>query len=507
MMPLLAATPAGLDALRELTEVTIGALREGQRRRSGPVPAGGPAAVIESVRRRLPNILPQQGVGAEEALRRVVGVVAEGAADPADPLCAAHLHTAPLAVAAAADLAASVLNPSLDSWDQAPAAAELERRVTRAIAQLAYPDRLDADSLVTTGATESNLVALLLARERFGPRLQVVCSIDSHHSVARAAWLLGLPPPIGVPTSNGTMDLTALAELLAPIPGRPFVVATAGTTNRGAIDPINVIADLTQRRGGHLHVDAAYGGGLLFSSRRDLIEGIERADTIALDLHKFGWQPLPAGLLAVRSGALLGPLSLTADYLNAEDDQEAGFPDLLGRSIRTSRRPDVLKLAVTFQALGWSGLAELTDRCCQAAVLAAELIEGRPGLRLLERPTISTVLFRPVRADLLGVEAGNQLVTDVRRTLLLDGTAVLGRATVIEDGLVWLKFTLLNPDVTEAQLVRLMDLVEAVAEAGEASSGAARFPASDPTEVAAVAEACELESPLIGKELHRARAA
>jgi len=217
----------------------------------------------------------------------------------------------------------------------------------------------------------------------------------------------------------------------------------------------------------------------LFSSRRQLLDGLERADTIALDLHKFGWQPLPAGLLAVRAGKLLGPLSLTADYLNADDDQEAGFPDLLGRSIRTSRRPDVLKMAVTFQALGWSGLAELTDRCCDAAVLAADLIESRPGLRLLDRPTISTVLFRPVAADLLDRQAGNQLVSDIRRGLLTAGSAVLGRATVVEDGLVWLKLTLLNPDVTAAQLARLLDLVETAA-AG---------------------------SPLTGKELHRARVA
>jgi L-2,4-diaminobutyrate decarboxylase len=483
-MPLLAATPAGLDTLRILAEVTISALREGQRRRSGPVPAGGPAAVAESVRQRLPNILPQRGVGPTEALRRVVGVVAEGAADPADPLCAAHLHTAPLAVAAAADLAASVLNPSLDSWDQAPAAAELEQQVTRAIAGLTYPDEAAADALVTTGATESNLVALLLARERLGPRLQVLCSVDAHHSIARAAWLLGLPPPIPVGTRDGTMDLDALVELLAPISGPPFVVATAGTTNRGAIDPINAMAELTKRRGGHFHVDAAYGGGLLFSSRRDLLDGIERADTVALDLHKFGWQPLPAGLLAVRSAGLLRPLSLTADYLNADDDQEAGFPDLLGRSIRTSRRPDVLKIAVTFQALGWSGLAQLTDRCLDAAGVAADLIEARPGLRLLARPGISTVLFRPVAADLLDVAAGNQLVTDVRRTLLTDGTAVLGRATGVEDGLVWLKLTLLNPDVTAAQLARVLDLVES-----------------------AVLSLVDVESPCHGRELDRARAA
>lgn len=466
----LAATPAGLDAVGRLTAITLDALREGRSRRCGPIARGGPESVADMVRERLPIALPQDGVGADEALRRVVGMVAEGAADPADPRCVAHLHTASLAVAAAADLAASVLNPSLDSWDQAPAAGELESRVSQVIAGLVYPLIPDADAIVTTGATESNLVALLLARERLGSRLQVLCSADAHHSVGRAAWMLGLPPPVPVPTRRGALDTAALAGLLAQITDPVFVVATAGTTDRGVIDPIGAIGELTRAHGGHLHVDAAYGGGLLFSSHRRLIDGIELADTVALDLHKFGWQPLPAGFLAVRSAGLLTPLSLVADYLNAEDDQEAGFPDWLARSIRTSRRPDVLKIAVTFQALGWNGLAELTDRCCSMAQDAADLIEVRPGFRLLERPQISTVLFRPTVADRMRVEAGNELVTEVRRVLLASGAAVLGRATVAEDGLVWLKLTLLNPEVTRPQLIQLLDAVESVVDSLEATS-------------------------------------
>ena len=98
-----------------------------------------------------------------------------------------------------------------------------------------------------------------------------------------------------------------------------------------------------------MHVDAAYGGGALFSdTRRGLLAGLDRADTVALDLHKLGWQPLAAGLLAVADGTLLAPLSLRAEYLNADDDTGAGLPDLLGRSFRTSRRPDAVKIATTF---------------------------------------------------------------------------------------------------------------------------------------------------------------
>jgi L-2,4-diaminobutyrate decarboxylase len=455
----LAATPAGLAALRTLTGVTLDALEQGRIRRAGPAPAGGPARVAEAVARAVPVILPGEGVGAEPALRRIVEAVAAGAVDPADPLCAAHLHAAPLAVAAAADLAASVLNPSLDSWDQAPAAGELERLVTDAVADLVYPGATRADALVTTGATESNLVALLLAREQHGPGIRVVCSAEAHHSVGRAAWLLGLAPPVAVPTTGGRMSVDALAEVLDGTPGPHFVVATAGTTDRGVIDPIESIAEQARRRGAHLHVDAAYGGGLLFGEHRRLLAGLDRADTVALDLHKLGWQPLPAGLLAVRESSALAPLSLVADYLNANDDQEAGFPDLLGRSIRTSRRPDALKLAVTFQALGRAGIARLTERCRLVAADIADAIARRADLRLLAHPEISTVLFRPVVADHLPAAEGNELVAEVRRVLLAEGSAVIGRATIADDGLVWLKLTVLNPETGTVHWGRLLDLV------------------------------------------------
>ncbi|MYS06883.1 aspartate aminotransferase family protein, partial [Streptomyces sp. SID6041] len=122
------------------------------------------------------------------------------AADPAHPLCAAHLHTPPLALAAAADLAASALNPSMDSWDQAPAASALEALVTAALAAEVYPDAPHPDALVTTGGTESNQLALLLARERLGPTLRTVVGANAHHSFRRAAWLLGLPEPVVLPT-------------------------------------------------------------------------------------------------------------------------------------------------------------------------------------------------------------------------------------------------------------------------------------------------------------------
>lgn len=450
-LPPLAGGQGGADALRPLLDTLLEALRTGAEERGGPLPAGGPDTVAARVHAALGDVLPTHGTGDHEALRTLVHTLTAGAADPADPLCAAHLHCPPLAVAAAADLAASALNPSLDSWDQAPAASAIETLLTRTLAAEFY-DTPHPDALITTGGTEANQLALLLARERHGPNLAVLHGANAHHSIPRAAWLLGLPPTTAIPTPTGTLDPTTLAETLHRTPGPVLVTATAGTTGAGLIDPLTPIADLCDHHGAELHIDAAYGGLLTLSPRhRHKLTGLHRARSLTLDFHKLGWQPIAAGLLAVPDTALLTPLAHQADYLNPTDDTEAGLPDLLGRSLRTTRRPDALKIATTLRALGRDGLARLVDHTCAAAHHLAELLDAHPRFELHSAPTISTVLFRPTPTD------DHHLAT-LRRTLLHDGTAVLGRATA--DGRLWLKATLLNPHTTAQDLDTLVTLLE-----------------------------------------------
>ncbi|CRK55945.1 Siderophore biosynthesis L-2,4-diaminobutyrate decarboxylase [Alloactinosynnema sp. L-07] len=446
-------------ALRDLVTVALDALAEGVLKRGGPLPAGGPRAI------RAP--MPDQGVGPVDALVELTRFLAHGSADPADPACAAHLHCPPLAVAAVADLVASALNPSMDSWDQAPAASAIEEQLSHELARLCYPAADNPDAVVTTGGTESTLYGLLLARENIG-RVQPVCGRNAHHSVARAAWVLGLPQPIQVDCAGDRMVPSALADVLATIDGPAAVIATAGTTNTGAIDPLPEIAAL---RPAWLHVDAAYGGGLLFSTRRPLLAGMDQADSIGLDLHKFGWQPIAAGVFAAKSARSLAALSVRADYLNAADDAEAGLPDLLGRSLRTSRRADAFKIAVTLRALGRDGVGAMVDHCCDTATTVADAIRAHPGLRIWGEPTLSTILLRPLVADQveteLGLEAGNAMVAAVRRDLLDNGTAVIGRATVAPSTLdgwdgrerLWLKLTLLHPHATAADYAPVLDLI------------------------------------------------
>jgi L-2,4-diaminobutyrate decarboxylase len=334
---------------------------------------------------------------------------------------------------------------------------------TAALAAEVYPGAAAPDALVTTGGTEANQLALLLARERLGPGVRVLCGENAHHSVRRSAWVLGMRRPDVLPAPGGVLDPAGVREALRRVRGPALVVATAGTTDTGAIDPLPGIAAAAQAYGARLHVDAAYAGLLLLAPRlRPLLEGLDRAHTVALDFHKLGWQPVAAGLFAVRDAAELAAFDCRADYLNAGDDTEAGLPDLLGRSLRTTRRPDIFKIAVTLRALGRDGIAALVERTRAAALRLAELVEEHPGLELYEPPALTTVLFRPVGA---GDGAGDEQPAALRRRLLLDGHAVLGRATA--GGRRWLKATLLHPHVQSGDLAALVKLVtEAHKEGG-----------------------------------------
>lgn len=459
----LAGGSEGQDGLSPLLATALDALRKGVVERNGPTPQGTPEHVATTAHG---SLLHDQGVGADQALAEIGQWFTENAIDPADPACAAHLHTPPLAVAVAADMLAAVANSSLDSWDQGPSGALVEESVVRTMAELAgyAPDR--ATGAMTSGGTESNLTALLLARERADRdgmvgRRRVLCSDDAHFSIARNCAVLGLGEDAVERVevdAHRRMDTEALRRKLDEVRVRgeaPIaVVATAGTTDLGSIDPLPEIAEIASERGIRTHVDAAYGGGALFSENAaPLLNGLRLCDSVAIDLHKLGWQPVAAGMLLVRDAELFEPLERRVAYLNTADDEQAGYHSLLGRSLRTTRRADALKVAVTLRALGTRGLGELVDRCRLLARHAAARINAEPNLRLYSEPGLTTVVFRllPERGDADTTNAA------LRRTLLSEGRAVIGRTEL--DGTVWLKLTLLNPKTTEADIDALLDTV------------------------------------------------
>lgn len=458
-------------ALRPLLDLVLTALDAGTERRAGPIPPGGPQLIAGQARS-----IPHD----ENALLRLTEFLAYGSADLQDPACAAHLQCPPLAVAVAADLAVSALNPSLDSWDQAPAATAMETALIEELAALVGFDPSAAAGVVTTGGTESNLMGLMLARDQIlggEPELDglppdvhpvILASEAAHFSIQRAAALLGLGERAVLTVSVDRrlrMDPAALADQLAAAVRagqRPIaVVATAGTTDTGAIDPLHAAADLAAEHGAWLHVDAAYGGGALLSDRlAPLLAGLERADSVALDWHKFGWQPAAAGVFLARRAETYGSLARRAVYLNPADDEQAGYLSLLGRSLRTTRRADAFKLLVTLRTLGRQGLGALVDACHELALATAESVRAAAELELHCEPVLSTVVFRfhPPGA---GPAELDRLNAELRRELLRTGRAVVGRTELpgAGPGRIRLKLTLLNPHATPADTATLLAAV------------------------------------------------
>lgn len=490
----LAHPPALLAGSREgLAEVsaTVGAAIASARaagRPDGPLPAGRPADVLAAASAALgPAAVPEHGVGAELALGKLATVLVEHGVDLSHPMAAAHLQPPPLAVAVAADALANASNASLDTYDSGPSAIAVERWLIKGLANLAaLGDR--ADGVLTPGGSMSNLLGLLLARDAAGHRLgvdvrrsgaaalpnpMVLCSELAHFSVHRACAALGLgeravrPLPVDEQRRLRPDAVAAALQALGPEDTPIAVIATAGTTDYGSVDPLPSLAEVCAEYGIWLHVDAAYGFGALCSDRlAPKLAGIELADSITLDLHKLLWQPAAASALLVSDAGAFAALDRTVAYLNPVDDADAGFDGLLGRSLQTTRRPDAVKVAATLLAYGRSGLGALVDTCHDLAGHAERRIAAEPELELVAPAELTTVVFRYRAAD------ADRVNGELRRRLLESGVALIGRteAEIVGSGgsrAVCLKFTLLNPTATAADID---DLVDAVLRAGRISA-------------------------------------
>jgi L-2,4-diaminobutyrate decarboxylase len=418
------------------------------------------------------------GVGTDEALRESADLYAAHAVWFHDRAYAAHLNCPVALPAVGAEAMLAAINTSVDTYDQSTVATLMERRLvgwtTRRVGYEA------GDGVFTSGGTQSNLQALFLAREHavereaargpraaVVPRLRVLTSASSHFSVARSAFLLGLAEDAVVTVAadaDGRLDPAALAGALARAAAAGdvvmAVVATAGTTDRGCVDPLAAVADVCDAADAWLHVDAAYGCGLLVSpTRRHLLDGIERSRSVTVDYHKAFFQPVSASALLVREPADLARVAHHADYLNPRENAE---PNQVDKSLQTTRRFDALKLWATLRALGPGGVGRMVDAVCDlAAAVHAELADD-PDLRVLARTDLSTVLFRYEPAG-LGAEHADRLVPLVRRVLFESGRAVVAKTVL--DGVPCLKLTLLNPTVTLDDVRHVLDLVRTTAQA------------------------------------------
>ncbi|GAB2697466.1 pyridoxal phosphate-dependent decarboxylase family protein [Thalassiella azotivora] len=390
------------------------------------------------------------------------------------PRYLAHLNCPVAIPALVAEAVVSSVNSSLDTWDQSAGGTLIERRlVDWTTRRIGFGP--EADGVFTSGGTQSNLQALHLARDealhRGVPveRLRVLASEVSHFSVRKSAHLLGLGPDavVEVPCDPGMrMRPDALAEAiercrhagLVPM----AVVATAGTTDYASIDPLPEVADVCARTGTWLHVDAAYGCGLLASRRRrHLLDGIERADSVTVDFHKSFFQPVSSSAVLVRDGSTLRHVTYHADYLNPKAAAVGGTPNQVDKSLQTTRRFDALKLWMTFRVMGADAVGRLFDQAVDRAEDAWRMLVHDPRFEVVTRPQLSTVVFRVVPDAPAGHHLPDDVLDDVqqhvREAIAASGEAVV--AGTRRRGRRYLKLTLLNPATTVEDLAAVFELV------------------------------------------------
>lgn len=480
----LAGSPDGIQQLKALVDSALGALHDAALKRGGPVAPGGPQAAKAAVHEALGGGMFLTDDPSAQRVTDLFQAYATWAADLTHPSAVARMQCAPTAAAAAAELVAGVLNQSLHAWESGPFALELERQLIAEMASwVGYSTQ--ASGTLTPGGSISNLMGLLLARDyalsevsREGLagrpiRPRVLCSAAAHFSVARAAAFLGLgrDAVLKVPVDERGRMLTGEARRilagLAPDEIPMALVATAGTTDHGSFDPLPELATLAAEYRLWLHVDAAYGIGALFSPKlATLLDGLAEADSIAFDLHKFGWTPASSSVLLVRDRRHMNCLDEQAVYLNPSDDEAAGFTSLLGTSLQTTRRSDALKIAATLLTVGRAGMGDWVDACYEQAQHAAARIAASDALALVAEPILSTVIFHCRSTDAAPVEDEDAWNSAIRRKLMTDGTALLARTKITgPDGIarVHLKLVFLNPTTTNEEIDKLLTDIAAVA--------------------------------------------
>ncbi len=413
-----------------------------------------------------------------QVLEECVALVGSNSILVQHPNCIAHLHTPPLISSIAAESIIAALNQSMDSWDQASAATYVEQKVVDWLCEV-YQLGSQSDGVFTSGGTQSNQMGLLLARDwiadsinshsiqkdglpEYATKLRIVCSKNSHFTVQKSASIMGLGERAVVcvdTLDDGSMDVDALSSTISELKNDgliPFaVVATAGTTDHGAIDNIDAIADLAEQNKIWLHVDGAYGGALILSQHKTMLKGIERADSLSVDFHKLFYQTISCGSLLIKDKAHFKFLLHHADYLNREHDE---LPNLVDKTIATTKRFDALKVFITMQSVGPKVLGEMYDHLLAQTQQVAKLVAQREHFELLATPSLSTVLFRVVRT---GVDL-DELNQHVRIEALTRGIAVLGETVI--DTKSALKFTILNPCLTLDDFEQLLSQIEQLAE-------------------------------------------
>jgi aromatic-L-amino-acid decarboxylase len=426
--------------------------------------------------------LEAAGVAPEAILERFRTAVLPHAMGNGHPRFFGWVNSPPAPVGIVADFLAAAMNPSCAGGDHA--AVYVERAAVRWLMELIGFPTEDSMGLLVSGGSAATLIALAAARHRAAledgwnvrteglqharPTLRLYISSEGHSCIQKAAEILGL----GVHAihkvaadERGRMDVASLRAAVAADRAqghRPFcVAASAGTVGTGAIDPLGQIADLCATERLWLHVDGAYGAvAAVLPSHRARYAGLERADSVALDPHKWLSVPVECGAVLVRDGRLLREaFSLVPDYLRTEADRGfGGMPWYSEYGIQQTRGFRALKLWMTLKHLGRDGVRGMVARHLALAQHLAGLVDAAPDLERFGDVELSIVCFRYAPPGLKGDDRALDVLNKrVMEEVQASGAAFLTQTT-LRDRFA-LRACILHYATTETDLAALVECV------------------------------------------------
>ncbi len=402
-------------------------------------------------------------------------------------------------IGAYADLIASALNANITCWRSGPAGTEIERIVVRWLGSLIGYDS-DAKGLLTSGGSMANMIALLIASRRrsgadasrkglwgSGPPMTVYASEEVHMSIAKAADIIGFGRDHVRVVACDDRQRMLVASLRRLIERdlreglRPFcVVGSAGTVNTGAIDPLDTIANVASEFDLWFHIDGAYGApGVLDSRKKSLFKGLDRADSISLDPHKWLYVPVDAGCLLFRESQTAKAAFNTedADYIKVHehsDDEAFAFWDY---GVELSRRFRALKVWLTLRYYGVRRIAQAISDDISLAAYFGEVVANSDDFELLAQGELSICCFRyvppEVKSQLMSASESERPVINAELDQLNErimgrvqggGRAYLSNATV--NGRFALRVCITNFRTTKADVE---ETVETIREAAKLS--------------------------------------
>jgi glutamate/tyrosine decarboxylase-like PLP-dependent enzyme len=370
----------------------------------------------------------------------------------------------------AGEMVSALLNPTMATFEIAPVLTIIEKRVVNELLNLMGFDR--GEGIMVTGGSNSNLLAMLCARTEYSPsirltgfghnRFRIYVSSESHYSFDKAANITGIGTQnlVQVPANEkGEMIPEELERIISADLKEGFVPimvgATFGTTVMGAFDPIFKIAKICDKYNVWLHVDAAWGGGALFSSQKDLLKGIQLADSVAFDAHKTMGTPLVTSFFLTKHAGILrntnrggGTEYLFHEYDNSEWDTGT-------YSLQCGRRADVLKFWLLWRAYGTNGLIKRTDHLFDLAAFATQEIKLNPRFKLIHANFLN-LCFQVLPEN--SKEGASQFTLRVRKELIKSGKAMVNYAEK-SDGTIFFRLVFPNHNTERSHISELLKII------------------------------------------------